>query len=64
MSCKAYSYEKKVKTIDELKELFPDSYWSKGKESNSKNRFIVELKIMMKTTRARFFRKTEDMIKL
>jgi len=56
--------QKKVKTIDDLKQLFPDSYWSKGKESNSKNRFIVELKHTAEKNKARFFRKSEDMIQL
>ena len=54
---------KKVENIDELKILFPDSYWSEGKESSSKNAFIVELKKDAENKRARFFTKKDDIIK-
>jgi len=54
---------KKVENIDKLKILFPDSYWSEGKESSSKNAFIVELKKDAENKRARFFTKEDDIIK-
>ena len=54
---------KKVENIDKLKSLFPDSYWSEGKESSSKNAFIVELKKDAENKRARFFTKKDDIIK-
>ena len=54
---------KKVENIDNLKSLFPDSYWSEGKESSSKNAFIVELKKDAENKRARFFTKEDDIIK-
>jgi hypothetical protein len=54
---------KKVENIDKLKILFPDSYWSEGKESSSKNAFIVELKKDAENKRARFFTKKDDIIK-
>ena len=54
---------KKVENIDKLKSLFPDSYWSEGKESSSKNAFIVELKKDAENKRARFFTKEDDIIK-
>ena len=54
---------KKVENIDKLKSLFPDSYWSEGKESSSKNAFIVELKKDAVNKRARFFTKKDDIIK-
>ena len=54
---------KKVENIDKLKILFPDSYWSEGKESSSKNAFIVELKKDAENKRARFFTKKDEIIK-
>ena len=52
-----------VQDAKAYKSLFPDSYWSEGKESSSKNAFIVELKKDAENKRARFFTKKDDIIK-
>jgi len=54
-----------VETLADLKEVFPDNFWSKGKETTrNRNAFIVELEAVAAEKNARFFGKDDDKIQL
>ena len=54
-----------VETLADLKEVFPDNFWSKGKEATrNRNAFIVELEAVAAEKNARFFGKDDDKIQL
>ena len=56
--------DKKVKSIDDLKEWFPDKDSTSGKPSSGANAFVVELKSVAEAKNARYSDKPENMIKL
>jgi hypothetical protein len=54
-----------IGTLADLKEVFPDNFWNKGKETKrNRNAFIVELEAVAARKSARFFGKDEDKIQL
>lgn len=54
-----------VETLADLKKVFPDNFWKKGKETNrNRNAFIVELEAVAVEKGARFFKKDDDKIQL
>ena len=54
-----------VETLEDLKEVFPDNYWSKGKEiKRNRNAFIVELEAVAVKKNAKFFKRDDDKIHL
>lgn len=54
-----------VETLEDLKGVFPDIFWSKGKEiKRNKNAFIVDLEAVAVEKNARFFSKDDDKIHL
>lgn len=61
---KSVAEDRKIENIDQLKKLFPDEDWNKGKSSNSKNAFVVELEAEAKKNGARYFSKPGDLISL
>ena len=56
--------DKKVKSINDLKVLFPDKDSNFGKPSTGVNAFVVELKSVADEKNARYSKKSENMIKL
>jgi hypothetical protein len=54
----------KVANIEDLRKIFPNNYWKKGREGKGKNEFIVEFADDAEKKKARFFNKDNEKILL